>query len=153
MQSRAPDQLDKILALADSTHEGEAVGAVRMARQILSRDGLSFADLAKAATGKPRFGFSRAIFYGGQVNYEVQIAELQQQLSELSQLTETERELRELWRRRALEAEQALALSQSDAKRWKQLASETVEKLWDIGRELKSSEFVADTPASAVKEK
>jgi hypothetical protein len=153
MQQRAPDQLDKILALADSVHDGEAVVAVRMARQLLSRDGLSFSDLAKAATGKPRFGFSRAIFYSGQVNLEVQIAQLQQQVLDLSRQAEAEREQRDMWCRRALEAEQSLALSQSDAKRWKQLASDTVEKLWDIGRELKAGEFIAEEPAAAVKEK
>ena len=56
MNRQILNKLDKVLALADSDHDGEALVAVRKARQMLSNDGLSFGDLARVAalTPKPR---------------------------------------------------------------------------------------------------
>lgn len=149
MQPRNPEQLDKILALADSSHDGEAVGAVRMARQMLSRDGLSFSDLARAATLKPRFPFTSPLFYSSMPNFEAKLTALQLQCDELCQENAVLRQQLAQSQRRNQEMEQNLSLTQSDARRWKQLASDTVEKLWEIGRELKSQEFDADSPAPA----
>jgi hypothetical protein len=141
MNQRQNDQLDKVLALADSSHEGEAVGAVRMARQILSRDGLSFGDLARAASSnRPKFSLSRALFSGQAVHLEAHIAQLQQLINDLRGDNQSLAAQTDFWRRRAFEMEQQLNLSQSDSQRWKQLARETAEKLWDISQ-------IADTPA------
>lgn len=135
MNQRQVDQLDKVLALADSNHEGEAVGAVRMARQMLSRDGLSFGDLAKAASStKVKIPFSRSLFSGQVVHLEAQIAELQQIVNDLRSDGQNHSTQIDFWRRRAFEMEQQLNLSQSETQRWKQLARETAEKLWDISQ-------------------
>lgn len=135
MNERRVDQLDKVLALAESSHEGEAIGAVRMARQILSRDGLSFSDLARAAAAKgSRFSLPRALFSGQAVHLEAQIAQLQQALNDLRDDNQSLKAQLEFWHRRAFEMEQQLNISQSDTQRWKQLARETAEKLWDISR-------------------
>jgi hypothetical protein len=135
MNDHVVEQLDKVLALADSSHEGEAVGAVRMARQILSRDGLSFSDLARAASAKSRFTLPLSIFSSGQhVHMEAQVARLQQQVYDLQGEKQDQQTQIDFWRRRAFELEQQLNLSLSDAQRWRQLARETVEKLWDLGQ-------------------
>ncbi|WP_244433623.1 hypothetical protein [Azospirillum sp. B506] len=44
-----PDKLAKVLAMAESEHQGEALSALRAARIMLSRAGLSFRDLAERA--------------------------------------------------------------------------------------------------------
>lgn len=49
-----PDKLAKVLAMAESDHQGEALSALRAARIMLSRAGLSFRDLAQMArSGSP----------------------------------------------------------------------------------------------------
>jgi len=141
MNQRRVEQLDKVLALVDSAHEGEAVGAVRIARKMLSRDGLSFGDLARAASSRSRFSLSRSFFSGQHVHLEAQIAQLQQQVNDLISDNQSLATQIDFWRRRAFEMEQQLNLSQSDAQRWKQLARETAEKLWDISQLANPAEF------------
>ncbi len=134
MNQRRVEQLDKVLALVDSSHEGEAIGAVRMARRMLSRDGLSFGDLARAAANRSRFSLPRTFFSGQNMHLEAQIAQLQQKINDMVGDNQSLATQIDFWRRRAYEMEQQLNLSQSDAQRWKQLARETAEKLWDISR-------------------
>lgn len=140
-------QLDKVLALADSSHDAEALVAVRMARQMLSRDGLCFSDLARAAQ-KPRVNLPFG-FLSGQhiVNLETEILKLRQELEDLR----TEKVAHELqadvWRQRAVELEQKLSSSLTEAARWRQVARDTVEKLWDLGQSIQD-----DEPAAALTE-
>jgi len=135
MNERQVDQLDKVLALADSSHEGEAVVAVRKARQLLSRDGLSFSDLARAASsGRSHFSFPRSLFSAQTVHLEAQMAQLQQMLGDLRADNQSLKTQVEFWSRRAFEMEQQLHASLSETRRWKQLARETAEKLWDISQ-------------------
>ncbi|MDX2028698.1 MAG: hypothetical protein SFW62_08685 [Alphaproteobacteria bacterium] len=149
MDRRTPDQLDKVLALADSTHEAEAIVAVRKARQMLSRDGLSFGDLARAAsTHKPKTsGRSFSLFSGSSMNLEVQIALLRQKLDDVQADMQAQGVELELWRRRAGELEQAFQSSQSQAERWRQLARDTVEKLWNLGLEMPGDGVSAEDEA------
>lgn len=140
MQERLVEQLDKVLALADSSHEGEAIGAVRMARQILSRDGLSFSDLARAASFRSKFTMPLSLFSSQTVHLEAQVARLQQQVYDLKNEKENQILQIEFWRKRAAELEQQLNLSNSESQRWRQLARETIEKLWDAGQDAQNSE-------------
>lgn len=150
MNERRVEQLDKVLALVDSSHEGEAVGAVRMARQMLERDGLSFGDLAKAAaTGRSRFHFSRPLFSGQVVHLEAHIAQLQQIINDLQNDNQNQTTQIDFWRRRAFEMEQQLNLSQSESQRWKQLARETAEKLWDISQLAHAATDATESPAES----
>ncbi len=106
-----------------------------MARQLLEREGLSFSDLARAASSeRSRFSLSRAIFSGQIVDLEAQIARLQQLVNDLRSDNQSQTTQIDFWRRRAFELEQQLNIIQSDAQRWKQLARETAEKLWDISQ-------------------
>lgn len=146
MNQRLNEQLDKVLALADSSHEGEAVGAVRMARQMLSRDGLSFSDLARAASSRSRFTLPISLFSGQQAHLETQNLQLQQQVNDLKASMESQAAQLDFWCHRAAELEQQLNLHQAEARRWKHLARETIEKLWDSSQAMEGS--AATNPAS-----
>lgn len=127
------EQLEKILALVDSSHDGEALGALRMARRMLAKNGLSFRDLARAANGKSGFSFA-ALFSGTQVQLESKIEQLQDDLSAHVEQNASLSAQLEFWRSRAGELEQALNLNQAETARWKEVARETAEKLWEMGR-------------------
>ncbi|MBV8060830.1 MAG: hypothetical protein JO253_04810 [Alphaproteobacteria bacterium] len=132
-------QLDKVLALADSSHEGEAVVAIRKARQILSRDGLSFGDLARAAQQKPHVNMPFGFFSSQQmVNLEMEILQQRQKIDDLHTALQAQTLQADMWRNRAAELEQKLNLRNADAERWRQLARDTVEKLWDLGQGIKN---------------
>ena len=148
--NRSSEQLDKVLALADSSHDAEAVVAVRKARQMLSKDGLCFADLARAAARRPGLNRAFSIFSGPQIHLETQVIQLRQKLDDLQADVQSQAVQLEFWRRRAVELEQHFNLSQSETQRWRQLARDTVEKLWDLGQEVRTGEFLADTPVAGI---
>lgn len=133
MNKRAPDQLDKVLALADSDHEGEALGALRMLRRLLERDNLSFSDIARAAR-KPGFSITRSFFSASQVELEAKIEQLNEDLQAHVEQNDSLSTQIDFWRRRAFELEQMLNLTQAEANRWKQTARETAERLWDMAQ-------------------
>ena len=147
MAKPTPQQLDKILAMADSAHDGEALVAVRMARQMLSRDGLNFSDLARAAQ-RPRVNLPFG-FLSGQhiVSLETEILQLRQDLEDMRRQKTAHETAAEREKQRAIDLEQKLAHSQTDATRWRQLARETVEKLWDLGQSMQTDDLVVEEPA------
>ncbi len=148
MSSQQPSQLDKILALADSSHDGEAVVAVRKARQVLMQRGLSFGDLARAAAQKQRRGLPMPFFMTPSVELEIENNELRQQLCATRNDLQMRSAEAELWRQRAAELEQKLIASQAETRRWRQMARDTVEKMWDLGQTMHEDEFtsLADEP-------
>lgn len=136
MNRQTTHQLEKVLALADSAHDGEAAAAVRKARQLLSRDGLSFSDLARAAQ-RPSFGLSFFSSSGPKAQLELQLVRLRQQLQELQSEIQAQAVETEVWRSRAEEMERKLGLTQPQAKRRNSVAKDTTaEKLWDLGQSL-----------------
>ena len=151
MTKQVTTQLDKILALADSAHDSEALVAIRMAKQLLSRDGLNFSDLARAAVQKPRMNLPFGFFSAPQiVNLETEIIQIRQELEDMRRQKVMHEAEAATWRQRATELEQKLTHSQSDAVRWRQLARETVEKLWDLGQSIQQ-ESPADPALSSTK--
>jgi len=149
MDKRVPEQLDKILALADSNHEGEAVVAVRKARQMLSKDGLSFGDLARAVSSNTYIKSPGVFSFltGGREYMEDQISHLKQQVEDLKSQLQTQDFQLDFWRRRACELEQTSQYAQGEAERWKKLASETADRLWDIGRSIGWEEYKESKPS------
>jgi hypothetical protein len=148
MNERVPEQLDKILALADSDQDGEAVVAVRKARQMLSRDGLSFGDLARAASAHT-YVKSPGVFSflsGGREYMQAQIYHLRQQIEDLKSQLQTQDLQMDFWRRRINELEQTSQHAQNEAERWKKLASDTANRLWDIARNVGGEEFMNAEP-------
>ncbi len=135
MNQRLVDQLDKVLALADSDHEGEALGALRMARRMLERSGLSFGDLAQSARRTGGSSFSRPSFFSNaQAQLQAQIDQLQDDLDAHVVQNESLTAQIEFWRRRSFELEQMLNLNQAETERWRQMARDTAERLWNLGQ-------------------
>lgn len=145
MNHQISAQLDKVLALADSSHDGEAVVAVRKAREMLSRNGISFSDLARAATPKPRIPLPFGFLTTSSPVHDQEISALRQQLIDLQTELTNQTTLAEFWHRRAVDLEQNLNLSQAEVIRWKELAQETVEKLWELGSSLEAQDGTATT--------
>ncbi len=131
-----PEKFAKVLALAESEHHGEAQSALRAARIMLTRAGLSFRDLAALArqtgtNGKwepprpeppPASPFSSAGDAQEIEGLRRQARTLETRVQELEQALTRERA--ELTRQR------------QETKRWHQLARETAEQLWDVGKAL-----------------
>ncbi len=142
MDDHHTEQLDKILALADSNHEGEAVVAVRKAREMLLRDGLSFGDLARIASSRSHSKGGVFAFMSGQREYmETQLYHLRQQLDDMQAQMQTQDLQLDFWRRRAIDLEQKMQHVQSEAEKWRKLAGDTTNRLWDLGRSLGLDEF------------
>ncbi len=142
MNEHHTEQLDKILALADSNHEGEAVVAVRKAREMLLRDGLSFGDLARIAASRSHSKGGMFAFMSGQREYlETQVYHLRQQVDDMEAQMQTQDLQLDFWRRRAIDLEQSIQHAQSESEKWKKLASDTANRLWDLGRSLGMDEF------------
>ncbi|MGB9151969.1 MAG: hypothetical protein WCD70_02660 [Alphaproteobacteria bacterium] len=147
MNQRIPEQLDKILALADSSHDGEAVVAVRKARQMLNRDGLSFGDLARAAAARHAKSSGLLSRLSKQPDHlETQIHHLRQQLEDLRAQMQTQDLQVGFWRRRALDLEQNALRAQGESEKWKKLASETADHLWDMGKSIGDEELAFGKP-------
>lgn len=128
------DQLEKVLALADSNHEGEALGALRMARRILAKNGLSFQDLARAA-GRPGLSsLTTSFFSGSSWQLQSKIEQLQDDIDAHVEQNQSLSTQMEFWRHRAQELEQKLNLNQAETERWKQMARETADRLWELGQ-------------------
>lgn len=146
MTHRLMDQLDKVLALADSNHEGEALGALRMARRMLERTGLSFTDLAQAARRPGAAPLTRSSFFSNaQAQLQAQIDQLQDDLDAHVVQNESLTAQIEFWRRRSFELEQMLGLNQAETERWKQMARDTAERLWSLGQMAQAEAYLTET--------
>lgn len=129
-----PDKLAKVLAMAESEHQGEALSALRAARIMLSRAGLSFRDLAERARA-PVFPAPEqpAAEPPGAPAPPPPPDELVRGLRR--QVRDLELELATL-RRQLDKAAGDADRQREEADRWRTLARETAEKLWDMGKAL-----------------
>lgn len=128
-----PDKLAKVLAMAESEHQGEALSALRAARIMLSRAGMSFKDLAAGARptrAEPQPEPPRPAAPPDRAPPPDQVVQgLRRQVGDL------EREISHL--RRALDKVNGeLDRQRDETGRWRTLARETAEKLWDLGKAL-----------------
>ncbi|HBM90511.1 MAG TPA: hypothetical protein DD400_01340 [Rhodospirillaceae bacterium] len=145
MSQHLGDQLDKIFALLDSNHEGEALGAMRMLGRILEREALNFSDLAHAAR-KGNFSLARSFFSPSQVQLEAKVEQMHEDLRAHVEQNESLTTQLEFWRRRSGELEQLLNLNKAEAERWKEIARQTADRLWDMGQLTQAEAFSSDEP-------
>lgn len=131
-----PAKLAKVLAMAESEHQGEALSALRAARIMLSRAGLTFRDLANAAArpaAHPAAGPEPAPTPPQppvtQPPPDQVVLGLRRQVGDL------EREVAAL-KRQLDKANGDMEKQKEEADRWRTLARETAEKLWDLGKAL-----------------
>ncbi len=119
------EKFAKVLALAESDHHGEAQSALRAARIMLARAGLTFRDLAATARTGDQAAFVPTNVPGaGEDTFRRKIRELEARVRELEHTLENQ------------DAE--LIRQRGETKRWHLLARETAEKLWDVGQALES---------------
>ncbi len=142
MNQRNAEQLAKVLALTDSDQDGEALGALRMARRLLEREGLSFTTLANVAR-RGQSVFSQPHFSAQQVQLEAKIDQLMDEIDAHVEQNSNLSSQIDFWRRRVFELEQLLAMNQAETTRWKEMARETAERLWDLGQIARSEAVVA----------
>lgn len=136
-------RLSKVLALADSSQDGEAVAAVRMAKQLLTQNGLSFADLANSAANSS--GIVRSAFSTGAFAHKItdtQIAELQLKIRQMQSAGKLQSNELAHARVNVARLEASLAQAQQEVEKWRQLAQETANKLWDIGQQIENDRAV-----------
>lgn len=113
-------RLPRILAMLDSDAQGEAEAALRLARPLLGRAGLNFADLAAAAARA-----QLTPLYGGSTDHGVIFLECES----------LRREVREL-RRQLADMRREHQQAQAEADRWRAIAQDAAESLWSIGQSL-----------------
>lgn len=151
MTQRPIEQLDKVLALADSSHEGEALGALRMLRRMLEREGIRFGDLVRTGS-RSGFSFRPSFFSVSQAQLETQIEQLQDDIDAHVEQNASLSSQLDFWRQRAQEMEQKLNLAQAETARWKEMARETAERLWDIGQMAHAEALMEETQDSLAEE-
>lgn len=146
-------RLLKVLALADSSHDGEALAAVRVARQLLAQEGLSFADITKVT---PPLS---AVLPNTQQDNTARVRGLETQVADLQmRLLEAQRQLQErnvalvAANTRVHQLENNAGRAQSEVEKWRNLARETANKLWDIGQEIAEDRAVTHDVAGQLQE-
>ncbi len=146
-------RLSKVLALADSSHDGEAVAAVRMAKQLLVQNGMSFADLAQSAAN-PYLGAYPAYNNGGGVQRinEAQLAELQLKVRQMQSAGKLQGNELAHARMNVARLEASLAQASQEVEKWRTLARDTANKLWDIGQQIEKDRAVARGVVSKLQE-
>ena len=127
MMVAAPLQrLEKVLALADSDQDGEALAALRAARSMLQQSGMELSQVLSAALSDE---MSRR---GGKKGFN------NLELLRMRQLVEVREMEAGAWKKEAAAAKEALAKSEKERERWHRLANETMEKLWQIAQTIQA---------------
>lgn len=142
-------RLLKVLALADSSHDGEAVAAVRAARQLLAQEGMSFADLANGAVDIVTLAQDNVTQLRG---LEIQVTDLQRRLLDaLRQLHDRNQALTAATNK-LQQLEQNAEKTKGEVEKWRNLARDTANKLWDIGQQIAEDRAVTHTVAGQLEE-
>jgi septal ring factor EnvC (AmiA/AmiB activator) len=146
-------RLLKVLALADSSHDGEALAAVRVARQLLAQEGLSFADITKVTPPLAAVLPSTPQDHTARVRgLETQVADLQARLLEVQRQLQERNVALVAANTRVHQLENNAGRAQSEVEKWRNLARETANKLWDIGQEIAEDRAVTHDVAGQLQE-
>lgn len=142
------DRLAKVLALADSPSDGEALAAMRLAQQMLGARGMTFADLgtllARADTSFTPHGThtrSRAeidVSRGIIKAYEVRIVALEKENALIKKDLAAAERMMERWKNLAVSTGSDSAKHLAAAEKWRNLARTTADHLWELGRQLQA---------------
>ena len=153
MNSSHLQRLSKVLALVDSSHDGEAVAAVRMAKQLLSQNGMSFADLAHSTTQtsaslRAAAGPSYAAY---KIN-ETQLAVLQLKVRQMQEASKLQTHELAHARMTVTQLQAALTQANEEAEKWRALARDTANKLWDLGQQIEKDRTITQGVVSKLQE-
>lgn len=138
MASSSPsalDRLSKVLALADSSQDGEALAALRAARTMLHGDGVSLSEVLRTALEERGPEFVK--FRGGLVaTLQRDVLNLQTRVKELErQLREKQQEIHH-WRKVADDGAGSLKKTSAEKARLEGLTQSAMLRLADILREM-----------------
>lgn len=120
--SNDPARLAKILALADSPHEGEALAALTLARKLLEAQGLTLGTYLRQATLPSEIAR--------------EIHGLKAENNRLTRELELARREAGQWRERAMTNAQVSVKGAAETEKWRQLARHTADQLWTLGQQL-----------------
>lgn len=135
MVSSALEKLNKVLALADSGHDGEAMAALRAARTMLNSDGVSLSNILQSAVTQRR---SDAVQVRGGVVTALQKEIIQLQIA----LAKVQRDLHEQhhetqhWKKQAEEAARKLKKQGVDIELRQRRLKDAARNLTDIAKSL-----------------
>jgi len=142
-------RLTKVLALAESDQDGEALAALRAAQHMLAAQGMTLEDLVLAAAtplrGRARHDIdaSRGLMKALQSRLAAAEDEINGLRKDLGYATR----LAERWKALADTTLRDTARHQAAADKWRALARRTADHLWDLGQQLQA---VDDTPTIPV---
>lgn len=146
------EKLMKVLALTDSDQDGEALAALRQARQMLFAHGLSLADLAAtlAITPAPKQKRAEIDITRGLIKaYEVRLQNLEKQNRAMQKdLVLAERAITR-WRELAEVTNRDSAKHQAASDKWRDLARNTANHLWELGQQLQALDGTIDSGAES----
>lgn len=128
------DKLAKVLAMLDSANEGEAAAALRAARQMLAKEGMTFHDVAIAARGREglkRGSFGGSLFSSGLSSEALQgqVRSLKTDLTDLQARFNDQVAATQRWQHRAEELQRVLNRQEADKQRLHQKLRPVVEEL------------------------
>lgn len=133
------EKLMKVLALTESDQDGEALAALRQARQMLFAHGMTLSDLAATLAMTPAPKQKRAeidITRGLIKAYEARLQRLEEQNRSMQKdLVLAERAISR-WRELAEATNRDSAKYQAAADKWRDLARNTANHLWELGQQL-----------------
>ncbi|MBI1273840.1 MAG: hypothetical protein GC131_07130 [Alphaproteobacteria bacterium] len=138
MDARNAERLAKVLALIDSSQEGEAGTALRLAKKILAREGLNFSDLTHKAANSAGAGAAnpqhlRALGLT-QAQLEQRLNALQHQFEALQDISvQQEDEIRQ-WQEQVRRLKDTVSKSRDQILYWRGVAQDTSDRLWDLGK-------------------
>ena len=137
MASTALEKLNKVLALADSGHDGEAMAALRAARTMLTSDGVSLSHVLQTAIAERKHDVVQV--RGGVVtSLQKEVIHLQ------AQLAKTQRDLREQiaesqhWKRQAEDNARKLKKLAVDVDLRQRRINDAARNLADIAKSIES---------------
>lgn len=137
MASTALEKLSKVLALADSGHDGEAMAALRAARNMLTNDGVSLSHVLQSAIADRR---PEVVQVRGGVVTALQKEVIQLQM----QLAKAQRDLREQmaesqhWKRQAEDNARKFKKQAVDIDLRQRRMNEAARNLADIAKSIES---------------
>ncbi|MGE3770170.1 MAG: DUF2786 domain-containing protein [Bdellovibrionales bacterium] len=139
------DRLVKVLALAESTQDGEALAALRLAQQMLAVHNLTMSDLGALLSnpsGKSHVQISRSLVKA----YEARISALEKENTLLRREVINAADTLEKWKSLLTSSQRDSVRHQASAEKWRELARKTADHLWELGQQLQA---IDDTSSSS----
>jgi len=131
------EKLLKVLALAASKHDGEALSAIRAAQIILARQGMTLQDLAR--TAPDRTSVERPPAPAPEPDpYRSTVADPDRVITILRRKADELRQSVDDLTRRLQQQTTESDRHRHEADHWRALARETADRLWDLGKALEA---------------